>query len=161
MTYGVLNLAIFVPTVTMLVIAFTGMRDVVLLPAAFSVSSMLIMYLLETNNLEEPRYRLESIYFMNSDIVAVIYDARYNFLEANTKAQDEFPELVEKYRNVTIKSWVDNNNVNCEKEYRGRYYRISVSADPGWCDHGIYTHVCGHNRGKEKGQPDGIPQGGS
>lgn len=128
MTYGVLNLAIFVPTVTMLVIAFTGMRDVVLLPAAFSVSSMLIMYLLETNNLEEPRYRLESIYFMNSDIVAVIYDARYNFLEANTKAQNEFPELVEKYRNVTIKSWVDNNNVNCEKEYRGRYYRISVSA---------------------------------
>ena len=65
---------------------------------------------------------------MNSDIVAVIYDARYNFLEANAKAQNEFPELVEKYRNVTIKSWVDNNKANCEKEYRGRYYRISVSA---------------------------------
>lgn len=128
MTYGVLNMAILVPTATMLVITFTGIRDVVLLPAAFSISSVLIMYLLGTNNLEEPRYRLESTYFMNSDIVAVIYDARYNFLEANARANEDFPELVEKYRNVSLKSWIDNNNDYCEKEYRGRYYRISVSA---------------------------------
>ncbi len=127
-TYGVLNMAIFVPTATMLVITFTGIRDVVLLPAAFSVSSVLIMYLLGTNNLEEPRYSLESTYFMNSDIVAAIYDSKYNFLEANAKANNDFPEIVAKYRNVSLKSWVDNNNENCEKEYRGRHYRISVSS---------------------------------
>lgn len=128
MTYGVLNMAIFVPTATMLVITFTGIRDVVLLPAAFSVSSVLIMYLLGTNNLEEPRYSLESTYFMNSDIIAAIYDSKYNFLEANAKANNDFPEIVAKYRNVSLKSWVDNNNENCEKEYRGRHYRISVSS---------------------------------
>lgn len=127
-TYGVLYIAIFVPTVTMLVISFTGIRDVVLLPAAFSVSSLLIVYLLATNNLEEPRYRLESTYFMKSDIIAVLYDSKYNFLEANTKAYSEFPELIEKYKDVSLKMWVEHNWEFCDTEYKGKYYRISINA---------------------------------
>ena len=62
-----------------------------------------------TNNLEETRYRLENDYFMNSDIVSVIYDSEFNFLEANTKAYSEFPELIEKFKGNSLREWFQND----------------------------------------------------
>ena len=108
-SYGTLYVAMSVPTAAMMIVMLTNMRDIVLLPGAFSISCVLVLYLLATNNLEETRYRLENDYFMNSDIVSVIYDSEFNFLEANTKAYSEFPELIEKFKGNSLREWFQND----------------------------------------------------
>ena len=124
--YGTLYVAMSVPTAAMMIVMLTNMRDIVLLPGAFSISCVLVLYLLATNNLEETRYRLENDYFMNSDIVSVIYDSEFNFLEANTKAYSEFPELIEKFKGNSLRDWLNNDLEDREREYKGRYYRVHV-----------------------------------
>lgn len=126
--YGTLYIAMSVPTAAMIIVMLTDMSDTVLLPGAFSISCGLILYLLATNNLEEPRYRLETDYFMNSDMVSVIYDSEFNFLEANTKAYSEFPELIEKFKGNSLRDWFQTDLEDKEREYKGKYYRVHVSA---------------------------------
>lgn len=124
--YGTLYIAMCVPTAAMVIVMLTDLRDIVLLPGAFSISCGLVLYLLTTNNLEEPRYKLETEYFMNSDIVSVIYDSDLNFLEANAKAYSEFPELIEKFKGNSLRDWFQNDLEDKEREYKGRYYRVHV-----------------------------------
>lgn len=126
-TYGILYISIIVPSLAMLIVMITGIRDVSILPAAFAISCALICYLLYTNNLEEPRYKLEADYFMNSDIASSIYDAEFNFLEANAKAWNTFPDLMMEMKQNSLKEWLRKHTEDDEREYDGRYYRIHVA----------------------------------